>query len=194
MVDVLLSTEDVTVLGGPSSISVDLDFGPQGERGSQIFVGNGNPNSNEVGQDIKVFDLYINIDPNDEEYLFLYQYQSIPGSDTWVQLFKLITNQYSKNQLASFASDGTSYFYIPLINIVPADLVGSLDSSNFNIQYSIVGEQDPTIITLQLASVESDPENSITGLKLQFKGIKFDGTDWINLEGNKTIDLFITVV
>jgi len=38
MADVILSTEDLTVLGGPSSLNLEIDFGPKGDRGSQIFV------------------------------------------------------------------------------------------------------------------------------------------------------------
>jgi hypothetical protein len=45
MAEVLVTADDITVLGGPSSITVDLDFGPQGQRGSQIFTGSGQPNN-----------------------------------------------------------------------------------------------------------------------------------------------------
>ena len=34
MADILLSNDDLTVFGGPESISLDLDIGPQGDRGS----------------------------------------------------------------------------------------------------------------------------------------------------------------
>ena len=60
MVDVLLNTEDVVVLGPPQTIDVLVDIGPQGTRGSQIFVGVGDPNSVEIGQTIRLNDLYIN--------------------------------------------------------------------------------------------------------------------------------------
>ena len=36
MVDVLIDTEDITVLGGPESISVDLDVGPDGEKKDSV--------------------------------------------------------------------------------------------------------------------------------------------------------------
>ena len=45
MVDVLLNTEDVVVLGPPDSIDVLVDIGPQGTRGSKIIVGSGDPNT-----------------------------------------------------------------------------------------------------------------------------------------------------
>ena len=90
MTDILLATEDITVLGGPTSISVDLDFGPQGERGSLIFVGMGDPNLNDIGQIPNIFDLYINIDPNHEDYLYQYQYQNIASVNTWTKILKLV--------------------------------------------------------------------------------------------------------
>ena len=37
MADVILSTEDLTVFGGPALISLDVDFGPSGSRGSRIY-------------------------------------------------------------------------------------------------------------------------------------------------------------
>lgn len=43
MADVLLSSDELTVLGGPAEISVDVDFGPQGDRGSLMFVGPDKP-------------------------------------------------------------------------------------------------------------------------------------------------------
>jgi hypothetical protein len=53
-------TDDVLVLGGPDTVNVEVDFGDKGDRGSLIFVGNGNPDSVDIGQDPRVFDLYIN--------------------------------------------------------------------------------------------------------------------------------------
>ena len=39
MTDIVLSNEDITILGPPSTIELSVDIGPQGDRGSQIFVG-----------------------------------------------------------------------------------------------------------------------------------------------------------
>ena len=43
--EVLVNTDDITVLGPPAQVNVQLDIGATGNRGSQIFVGTGNPNS-----------------------------------------------------------------------------------------------------------------------------------------------------
>jgi hypothetical protein len=94
MVDILLSSEELAVFGGPASIDLDVDFGPAGTRGSLILTGNGKPTDPDVDlpNDIQPFDLYINLNPFDFEYLFLYQYGSINGVLTWSRVLRLIPN------------------------------------------------------------------------------------------------------
>jgi hypothetical protein len=94
MVDILLSSEELAVFGGPASIDLNVDFGPAGTRGSLILTGNGKPTDPDVDlpNDIQPFDLYINLNPNDFEYLFLYQYGSINGILTWSRVLRLIPN------------------------------------------------------------------------------------------------------
>jgi hypothetical protein len=94
MVDILLSSEELAVFGGPASIDLNVDFGPAGTRGSLIFTGNGKPTDPDVDlpNDLQPFDLYINLNPDDFEYLFLYQYGSINGILTWSKVLRLIPN------------------------------------------------------------------------------------------------------
>ena len=63
MPDVLLDNDDITVLGPPETLELLIDIGPEGARGSQIFVGVGNPNTEEIGQTPLLNDLYINTSP-----------------------------------------------------------------------------------------------------------------------------------
>lgn len=191
MTDILLATEDITVLGGPTSISVDLDFGPQGERGSLIFVGMGDPNLNDIGQIPNIFDLYINIDPNHEDYLYQYQYQNIASVNTWTKILKLIPNTYSSNLLRTFTDGSTNTINIPLINIIPADQVGLISSSNFNIQHSIVGS-NPIASSILVGDVLS--VNEILSLPITINAAEYVSSSWIPLSGPKTIHLFVNVV
>jgi hypothetical protein len=102
MVDILLSSEDLAVFGGPASIDLNVDFGPQGQRGSLIFTGNGKPTDPDIqlvfnntvynSQSAQPFDLYINLNPDDFEYLFLYQYGFVNGILTWSKVLRLIPN------------------------------------------------------------------------------------------------------
>ena len=57
-ISVLSSSETLTVLGSPPIVDVIVDIGPQGTRGSQIYAGIGNPNTNPpTVTDLKVNDL-----------------------------------------------------------------------------------------------------------------------------------------
>ena len=100
--EILLSSEELAVFGGPASIDVDVDFGPQGQRGTLIFTGNGKPTDPDIqlvfnntvynSQSAQPFDLYINLNPDDFEYLFLYQYGFVGGVLTWSKVLRLIPN------------------------------------------------------------------------------------------------------
>ena len=153
MAEVILSTEDITVLGGPSSISVDVDFGPAGIRGSQIFVGQGNPNepTTVIGQtDIKILDLYINLKTTDIDYLFIYQYLAENGINSWKPLFKLIPNIKSLNSSATFTA-GSTTINVPVNQIVPSESVATVTAANFNVQATIRGTL-PTALAVSVGA------------------------------------------
>jgi hypothetical protein len=193
MTEILLATEDLTIFGGPSQLNVEVDFGPEGDRGSQIFVGYGNPNDVSIGQDPKVFDLYINIlagDPNGD-YLSLYQYQQgISGAPSWVKLFKLIPNTYSTNREEEF-EDGEVLINVLLTDIVPASLTGELTEDNFNIQFNIKND-NPISSAISVAAPQI-VEGSVI-LPITVKALEYDGLEWSQLSGTKIVQLLITVV
>lgn len=92
MADVVLSTDDIVVLSGPASVTVTTDFGAAGQRGSLMFTGLGAPTiAGNITQTVQLLDTYINTlstDP-DGKYKWLYQYQNVNGTPTWVPLFSL---------------------------------------------------------------------------------------------------------
>lgn len=190
MVDVLLANDDLVVLGGPESVNVEVDFGPEGDRGSLIFVGNGKPDLIDIGQTPNVFDLYINLLTTDDEYLMMYQYVEVLGTLQWQTLTKLIPNTYVTNQNIDF--DTANYCHIPIASIVDPSYVGSTDASNFSVQvtfgtsagYPIVSSIKTEVVTL----------SSIENLKITFYAKEFDGTDWIDISGSRTANLHISVV
>jgi hypothetical protein len=189
MTEILLSSEDITVFGGPSSLNVEVDFGPTGERGSQIFVGYGKPNLTEIGQVPSLLDLYINLLVSDDEYLYLYQYQNVSGINTWEPIIDLIPNLYSVNFQKTF-TDGSTTILIPLVSIDPSAV--GLDSSNFNIQHSIVNNTNPVSSSLSVGSIIDD--SGILCLPISINAIEYSGTSWSNLSGSKNVHILITVV
>jgi hypothetical protein len=186
MVDVLLNTDDVVVLGPPETIDVQVDIGPTGQRGSQVFVGSGDPNVVDIGQTPIYNDLYINTNPG-TDYSYMYQYISQPGGDAWVEILSINPAIYSSIATATFTT-GSASVTIPVANIVT--VTGSpLTASNFNIQYSIEG-------TDAIASAVAIPAlvSPGTNLVLNFKAISYNGSTWANLTGSKKIHLFISIV
>ena len=113
MVDVLLSTENVSVFGGPSQLDVSIDYGAKGDRGTFIFTGNGKPTDADVDlPSIQPLDLYINLKPSDNEYLFLYQYGNINGVLQWSRVLRLIPNTALANIPVIFYN-GEAVTFIP---------------------------------------------------------------------------------
>ena len=190
MAEVILSSDDLTVLGGPSIVSVDVDFGPTGDRGSQIFVGNGNPNVVEIGQTPKIFDLYINILSSDPEYLNYYQYQNVDGTNVWVRLFDLVPFSKTYKTEETFIT-GAVTFNIPIASIVSEIDIESVSSENFSVQYAITGTNPiSSAITVGEPSLVFD----ILSLPITINAVEYISSAWQPVAGDRLIDLFITMV
>lgn len=85
-IEVLLETDSVAVIGGPNSIVVSTDVGPQGKRGSQIYVGAGLPSAATIPNYSFVItgDVYIN-----SINKHLYQYTLHPTGNQWDDMLSL---------------------------------------------------------------------------------------------------------
>ena len=85
-VEVLLETDSIAVIGGPASITVQTDVGPQGKRGSQIYVGSGVPSSSTIPNYAYLItgDVYIN--STDKH---LYQYVLHTTGNQWDDIVSL---------------------------------------------------------------------------------------------------------
>lgn len=90
MAEVLLTSENITVLGGPSSVSVDVGIGATGERGSVIYGVSADPRLSTTTKPtgVKVFDIVIVIAPSEPDYRVMYQ-KTGPGSEDWSELIDL---------------------------------------------------------------------------------------------------------
>jgi len=192
MAEVLLSSDDLVVLGGPAEISVDVDLGPKGDRGSLIFYGLGKPDENStLPEDLKPYDTYINALASDDEYQFLYQYISADGGvPSWVKIFKLTTNTYSQNFARTFV-DGSASINVPVSLIVPEGLVGDIPAENFNVQVNVINE-NPVSVATTVSEVVVSGDESV--LPISIEAIEYSSESWGTLSGQKTIHLLITVV
>lgn len=194
MVDVVLSTDELTVLGGPDQIEVQLDFGPDGKRGSLIFVGNGNPNIVDIGQDPNIFDLYINLNPTDvnNEYLMIYQYIESLGTIQWQPLTKLMPNVYNDNISIDFTT--APYCFIPISKIVDPSYSGNQDASNFSVQATFSSSAGyPIANSIKTERIEAIGDDPVQ-LKITFYAKEFKDGSWVDIDGSRTANISISVV
>ena len=186
MADVLLSNDDVTVLGPPNTVEVLVDIGPTGTRGSQVFVGIGDPNIVEIGQTPLLNDLYINVSPG-ADYGYMYQYVSEPGGNTWIEILEISPTLYSQLHTTTYV-DGEAQIVIPISNIVT--VTGTpLVSTNFVVQYSIA-HTNPTASSVVVPALVG----AGTNLVLDFSAVEYTGSAWQNLDEEVTTHIFISIV
>ncbi len=187
MAEINLATDDLTVLGGPESIEVQIDYGPQGDRGSRIWAILGKPGATGVPmppEGTNIGDIAINILSSDNEYL--YQYQK--SSSGWTKLFKLIPNLYSTNRTVTFTNGVSDPILISLSDIVPSTSIATMTSANFNIQYSVLNS-NPMATTVSVSDI-----TEAYNLPITIRATEYDDGDWSNLNSTYTVHLFISTV
>ena len=199
MADILLSNDDLTVFGGPESISLDLDIGPQGDRGSIIIGTLGDPRDATVAsyivQDVQALDIAVDANPNSPTFKTVFQYVAQgSGNLQWTQVVSLKTDFYSSIKTVTAANGKLT---IPPINVTDIYLFqenSTVDSSNFNVQYSISSPDSGGPLATNLIVKELTTGPGFLALPLEIKGVEYDGTTWVPLAGSKRVHLFITVV
>jgi hypothetical protein len=193
MPDVVLLNEDVTVLAPPNTVEVLVDIGPAGTRGSQVFVGVGDPNVINIGQSPILNDLYINASPG-QDYGYMYQYVSEPGGNTWIEILKINPTIYSENHLTTYAS-GEAQVIIPISNIV--NITGTpLTAANFSVQYSI-SHDNPIASSMSIPALAGAEDDLVINFKAVEHRSDIDSGpygDWALLTGEVTTHIFISIV
>ena len=191
MADVLLSTDDLLVIGGPTSIDLQLDYGSKGTRGSQIFLSNGNPNTEGNILDTPLInDLAINTSAADtEEYLYLYQYKYVDAVLAWHPYLKLLPNQFNANYSVVFtAGVGTVTVEIPSIALPTTGAAYS--ASNFNIQ-ATVSNSSPTAVSVEIGTVTP---GDVYTLPITLRAAQYSSSTWSSVNATKLVYLAISVV
>lgn len=193
MAEVLLSTDELTVLGGPATISLDVDFGPEGERGSLTFVGDGKPETFPLPAGVKsfkIFDTYINVSPSDDEYQYLYQYLPTEGgAANWTKIIRLSSISYSYNQTITFNSSGIGTENINLGAFLPVDLFAIYSESDFNVQVNILNSE-PVSLGVSVGEI---PSGETLVLPLTINAIEYVSGSWQPITGPQTVHIFISL-
>jgi hypothetical protein len=186
MVDYVLSTVDLDVFGGPTSLNVSTDFGKTGDRGTRVWVGNGDPAQVLTTQDIALYDLYINTNTVDQFYSWLYQYVPEVGNPTWVRTLRLNPQQNSRVSLVTF-EDGEGTLDIPT-SVITADT--TLTADKFFVRYNFENNAGNPVASSFTYSIETIL--SVKYIRIVFKGAEWDGTDWSSLNGTHKVHTFIS--
>lgn len=148
---------------GPNSTSVVVDKGTTGIRGNNIFVSQGEPNSNLSGNFIHG-DLAIDISTSSPTYLFIYRYESrvISGNsvDAWYlnliensaqSIIRLIPNSISLNEEVLFV-DGSATVSVQLPIPPGIEITGDI-ADRIDIQHSIADYTEDINFTPQEADI-----------------------------------------
>jgi hypothetical protein len=152
-IDTIVSNDELVVVGPPASISVSVDIGPQGERGSQFYTGVGLPTTPENRAslvDAKINDLYINrlLGGN---YGVIYKLNAEPEGTSWQPVLKFQPISYSIQKLVNF-TDGSGSISIPLTDFY-SNAPESLDVNTILVQ--VTPElSDPAFISVSNKSIQ----------------------------------------
>jgi hypothetical protein len=207
MVDAAVSQVEVVVTGGPRTVKVDSDFGPQGQRGSLILYGYGAPedNAQALTQQPQILDWYLNLDPSHPEYLYIYQYVDIDAGLVWKPFLKIFPNTYNVNVDVVFDSTGTADFELNVGNASLPYLLAIIGSSSqisqkFNIQLNIPNLY-PVAASIYFGEDPDSPaalptinENEEYVLPLKIHAAELVDSTWSNLEGPKTAHISINMI
>jgi hypothetical protein len=198
LADILLSNDDLTVFGGPETISLDLDFGPTGDRGSIIVGSLGNPQDINVHkvivQDIQPLDIAIDYSPSSPTYKTVFQRVATATGSQWTPMLSLKTNFYSETKGPLTPVNGK--LTIAPINLASIyDLAeGTISSSRFSVQYSISSPETAGPLATNLIIKEVDTTQGFIALPLEIEGVEYLDGEWVAMSGPKYVHLFITVV
>ena len=198
MADILLSNDDLTVFGGPETISLDLDIGPQGDRGSIIIGVLGDPRNASVAstivQETQALDMVIDYAETSPTYKTIFQKVSVSGSLQWTPLLSLKTNYYSSVKEVIAANGKLTLSPINVADIYGSSGITSATSSAFKIQYSISSSDASGPLATTLIVKELITSQGFLALPLEIKGVEYIDDAWQPMAGPKRVHLFITVV
>jgi hypothetical protein len=206
MAEVILSTPELTVLGGPASVQVDTNVGEAGNRGVFVFFGLPNPNS-PVATFTEVpiiFDLYILVDSSSDDYLAVFQYLIQDGIAQWIEQIKLTPNFYGTNRVVTFvegvAELDVNIFEIGLVDISSGSLPLENSRFRFSVQatlsnYEVNSESDalissehlPAAVSVKVGDIFLDETDSQLKLPITLYGAEFDGTSMQNIDDKNVV-------
>lgn len=187
--NVVLSSDVLTVVGGPSSVDVNLNSGTPGIRGSRIFAVADDPTlpSTLKPPGLLPFDLAIVANVGDNNAFLIYQ--KIDGDENaWIQLPPLALNIFSVKLPLPFVSGGT-YYDLTISDYF--EIAGdSYDTNMFSVQYNIEGESNKPVSSSVALSIVND-----TNLRISLSAIEYDPVNgFLPASGYRWVHVILSVV
>jgi len=169
-IDTIISNDELVVVGPPASVSVSVDIGPQGERGSQFYSGVGLPTAaaNVASLvDAKVNDLYINrlLGGN---YGVVYKLNATPGGTLWQSILNFQPISHSIQKLVNFTS-GTGSISIPLADFY-STAPENLDPDSILVQ-ATAELNNPAFVSISNKNIQD--VSSVKTFIAELKGAEF---------------------
>ena len=178
MPEVVVVDPQLAVYGQAEAITVSVDIGQTGTRGSKQFVGAGAPSGATITETPLANDLYLDVSTS-----LLYQYID----STWTQVGKFAPTTYHVVEGATFSSGSANFTYDIVEMFGLTEIEAGFD---FVIHHSIRGKVSQYNI---LSSVVNKPTLSGTDLSFTIKAKYLDGTTWTNLSGQYNVMLSISL-
>jgi hypothetical protein len=185
-INVVVDDPQLTVLGPPDSITLNVNTGETGTRGSYIYNGSGDPNTNTSISDFILGDLYIRTDTGDD-YGVVYQYVSLPGGPEWQKIINFSPIVYNEIQNLTFASGSVSAsvsladFYV--------DAPASIAAEDFVVQ--LTAEKSNPVAIAHTKTLTSGATKSLI---LNLNAAEFSSASWQYLSGSANINIGISVI
>lgn len=200
MAEVVVSTPELTVFGGPASVELGTNVGPAGNRGVFVFFGLLNPTDTEIPlsafnetltEPPIPFDLYIVLDTASDDYLAVFQYLFENGVPGWKFRIRLRPNFFGASKVATFI-DGEATVEI---NSEDLGLTSVLSFANTRFQYSVQatlsnynldsefdsgvsGTHLPAAVSVEVGDLFQDSSDQIIKLPITIHAAEFDGTSF----------------
>lgn len=192
MVDIVLSPQELSILTGPSKVDLQIGIGQKGQRGSRIFVGENPPElffvdnaATALGLDF--YDLYINIDTESDEYLYLYQFINSSGSPVWEMITRITPSQVNVQNNASYTA-GVATVSIDLTNYFPQSIIDEISLKTIHAVVSVVSATTTVSASIGAASIAGNT------LSVQVRAASYNGTSWSALSGSFVTNLSVNFI
>lgn len=198
MADVILSTDELAVFGGPASINVDIDFGPTGTRGSRIYGVEADPRlaTTDKPADTINYDLAMVVSPSESDYLTVYQ-KIGTTTDEWIPFASLVPNVFGTKGKVTFVN-GVATGIVPISDIFTLDPDAYI-AENFMVHLNLENGLAAATPSL-LKPISSGISLSVTELGgkkyliITTTAIEYNSStlSWLPVSGERIAHLFIT--